>query len=425
MANPALITDTHTYTHDELNGAIAHLVSQLKKQNIGPKSKIAFIAKTSPLTIALFFALFQLQAIACPLSYRFTETQIPPLLKQLDATHFLDLTQLTFSPTPLSAIDTTWQGSQLATYLFTSGTSGTPKIACHNLDNHIFSALGALPILGINTDSRYLLSLPLFHVSGISILFRSYLSRCTLVLSDHPLGLRLKAFEITHASLVPTQLYRLLQDPALKLPHLQCALIGGAALSSSLRKEALQRELPLFATYGMTEMSSMITCRKTYKESTDSGALLTHREMKCSPTGELLVRGKTLFQGYWDPLHKTTQRPLIDGWFPTGDLGEQTSDGYWKITGRKDRLFISGGENIQPEEIERALVRLPGIIAAIVRPKPDPEFGERPIAYLLEDTPQYTLESLKKALHLYLPSYKHPVEIFPFNAEMRERIIPK
>lgn len=422
MASAALITDTDTYTHEQLNGAIAHLVVQLKKLKIGPKSKVAFIANTTPLTVALFFALFKLQAIACPISHRFTDTHIPSLLKQLEATHFLDLTQLTFCSKPLSSVDEPWQGSQSATHLFTSGTTGIPKIACHTIDNHLFSALGANPILEITSNSRYLLSVPLFHVSGISILFRSYISKCTLVLSNTPLEISLNTHRITHASFVPTQLYRLLQDPTLKLPHLHCALVGGAALSSSLRIQALEQEIPLFSTYGMTEMSSMITCRKIEKMSIDSGTLLDYREMKRSSNGELLVRGKTLFQGYWDPVQKQIDLPLKEGWFATGDLAEQITDRYWKITGRKDRLFISGGENIQPEEIEQALLKLPGILAAIVQPKEDLEFGHRPIAYLLENPPRYTLKDLKKELLAYLPSYKHPVEIFPFTLEMRQRI---
>jgi O-succinylbenzoic acid--CoA ligase len=92
------------------------------------------------------------------------------------------------------------------------------------------------------------------------------------------------------------------------------------------------------------------------------------------------------------------------------------------LTGRQDRLFISGGENIQPEEIEHALCRLPGILAAKVVAQSDPEFGHRPIAYLLEQSRQHSVESIRAALKDLLPSFKHPVQIYPFTEEMLTRM---
>ena len=207
--------------------------------------------------------------------------------------------------------------------------------------------------------------------------------------------------KLSHLSLVPTQLYRLLEQNQIsgKDTHL---LIGGAPLAPALQTQALKRGLRLSVSYGMTEMSSLIFANST---------LLPHRELTIKEN-EIYVRGKTLFNGYLKP--PGFELPLQEGWFATHDLGHFQPDGSLQITGRKDRLFISGGENIQPEEIEQALCQLPGILFARVLPISDPEFGQRPIAYIHETTEKYTVEKLRYYLAPLLPSFKHPIQLFPY-----------
>ena len=136
------------------------------------------------------------------------------------------------------------------------------------------------------------------------------------------------------------------------------------------------------------------------------------RELKIDETGEIFLKGKTLFAGYLDP----KEQKIIEqkDWFATKDLGRLDADGSLHVIGRKDRQFISGGENIQPEEIEAALLQLPGISRATVLPVDDPEFGQRPVAFLEEETPTHTLASIRTLLEKTLPSFKHPVQIFPY-----------
>ena len=158
----------------------------------------------------------------------------------------------------------------------------------------------------------------------------------------------------------------------------------------------------------MTEMSSIITL------SEQSEKILPFREIKIAEDHEIHVRGKTLFQGYWEG---ETLIPQNNEWFPTKDLGRFNKHGNLEIIGRKDRQFISGGENIQPEEIERALCALPGIRHAIVLPISDPEFGERPIAFIDDETNSHTVDSIKEGLRSHLPSFKHPIRLFPYPPE--------
>lgn len=386
LTHTALITEDESLSYAQLYERINHLCATLKARGIESGQRIAFIAPLTTSTVILMLALIHLGAIACPLSPRLPPLQINQALKALHAHHFLNASPSLLHTQPPSPFP-------ICTMLFTSGSSGTPKIACHTLHNHIMSAVGIIPSLGLTKNSIYHLSLPLFHVSGIAILFRVLLSGATLTLPSIP--------EITHLSLVPTQLHRLIEHAP---PNsLQCALLGGAPLAPTLAARAISSGWPIKQSYGMTEMSSTITL----------DTLLPYRELKIL-NGEIHVRGQVLFQGYWNPLTHTLDSPTVDGWFATKDLGTLDSEGHLTILGRKDRQFISGGENIQPEEIERALCSLPHIVRAKVVPKPDPLFGARPIAFI-EDSCSYTIDTLRTLLTPLLPSFKHPIQILPFS----------
>ncbi len=221
--------------------------------------------------------------------------------------------------------------------------------------------------------------------------------------------------EITHASLIPTQLYRWMQEPKLKCKELKCLLLGGAPIPHSLKQSASHRHLPLVLSYGMTEMASTIAL--SARSGDPSYHLLAHREMKIERDNEIWVRGKTLFEGYWDPIAQEVAKRPKEEWFPTNDLGKTHTDGSIEVIGRKDRQFISGGENIQPEEIEKALCAIHGIRQACVLPLEDPEFGSRPCALIDDATSCHTLQSIQEALKPHLPAFKHPIAILPYPKE--------
>lgn len=243
---------------------------------------------------------------------------------------------------------------------------------------------------------------------------RCFFSGSTIVLSDLPLVDSISSFGVTHLSMVPTQLIRLLKEPSAAVgkvkTSLKCLLLGGAPIATDLLEQANSASLPIYTTYGMTEMGSMITLSESYVKKS-SGKLLPYREMKIQDE-QILVRGKTLFQGYWDTESEKVIKNESNGWFATKDLGQMSSDGELMVTGRIDRQFISGGENIQPEEIEQALLQIPGIRQASVLPLEDGEFGARPVAFIDDETRGHTLQSIKDALSPLLPSFKHPVHIF-------------
>jgi O-succinylbenzoic acid--CoA ligase len=141
---------------------------------------------------------------------------------------------------------------------------------------------------------------------------------------------------------------------------------------------------------------------------TTAGRPLAFRQLDVAADGEILVRGRTLFRGYVEETRIRTARDS-SGWFHTGDLGHLDVNGRLVVSGRRDTMFVSGGENIHPEEIEREILRFPGVLETIVAPVPDPEFGARPVAFLrTADGSLPDATALDRFLRLTLPGFKMP-----------------
>jgi O-succinylbenzoic acid--CoA ligase len=219
---------------------------------------------------------------------------------------------------------------------------------------------------------------------------------------------------VTHASLVGTQLYRLLRDdPAPAPAHLRVALLGGGPASQALLDEAIGRGWPVANSYGLTEMGSTVTATRAGARDATAGAPLPGR-IVCVVGDEIRVGGEGLFAGYL--AGGGLDRPIdAEDLFRTGDLGSIDGEGRLTITGRADNRFVSGGENVQPEEVEAALASLSGVIRAIIVPVPNPEFGCRGVAFV--ETSDGTLPdegSMAGALAERIPLFKIPVRFLPW-----------
>jgi O-succinylbenzoic acid--CoA ligase len=300
--------------------------------------------------------------------------------------------------------------------VLTSGTTGASKVAVLSGGDVCASARNANRVLGLTARDRWLLSLPLHHVSGIGVVFRSLLASAAIAVpsDDEPLAAAIERTRPTHVSLVATQLYRLLRDETAAAALARCkgVVMGGGPTPESLVREAVARGIPLVMSYGMTETAAMICCTRPgdpLERLLSSGKPLVDGTVSISDDGEILVRGDQLFLGYLQP-DGSLDRPLTDdGWFRTGDLGHFDNAGYLHVTGRKDSMFISGGENIQPEEIESALHNLDGVEEAIVVAVDDEEWGRRPVAFLrMAEGRTFDAAALQQALRGVLPGYKVP-----------------
>ena len=269
-----------------------------------------------------------------------------------------------------------------ATALLTSGSTGSPRGVVHTLANHLCSAIGSAANLPLERDDRWLVALPLSHVAGLSILFRCLLAGATALIArsgsfreddrgpDDALALLPRA---TRLSVVPAQLQRLIELPDDRRGALRSVLVGGQAVAPALLQRARAAGIPVLPTYGSTEMASQVATAAPDADLPPgaSGRVLPHRRLRIRD-GQIEVGGETLCAGYLLP--DGIESPPLEpgGWFRTGDCGHLDDNGILTVTGRADGMFISGGENIHPQEIEEVLGAHPAVAVAVVVPAPDP-----------------------------------------------------
>lgn len=244
-------------------------------------------------------------------------------------------------------------------------------------------------------------------------MFRCFFQGACVVISEESIDIALPKYAISHLSLVSTQLRRLLQAKS-DVKTLKTIILGGGPIPVSLWKQASQVFSGLYPSYGLTETSSLVTMDlapsiTSYRLSL--GKPLSYRDYKIKE-GEILIKGEVLFQGYYDKVCGIRSALDQDGYFPTKDLGTLIEEKLYFL-GRKDNMFISGGENIQPEEIENELYKIPGIFTAFVVPIPDEEFGQRPLAFIDHQHGDFSEEDLIARLRERLPGYKIPVQFLP------------
>ncbi|NTU53919.1 MAG: o-succinylbenzoate--CoA ligase [Chlorobiaceae bacterium] len=410
---PALITDERIVSFTDLDKKTALIASAFTEEGITAGDIVVLVAPNSESMLLALLALMRMGAIAAPVNYRFPENQTAGILQRLNPSMTLGKTALErfigeaqkrnkSGFKPASAM------KRPVSIIHTSASSGQPKAAMHTLSNHWHSAMGSAENLPFGPEECWLLSLPLYHVGGYSMLFKCLLGGGALAVAspESSLSESLERFPVTHLSLVPTQLYRMLRSPggAACLKQLKALLLGGSAVNENLLCEAIGEKLPLRLTYGSTEMSTQVSTSSAPVTSptADSGTLLPYREAMIAPDGEILVKGPCLFIGYLDDVRLRSARDTR-GWFHTGDMGSISEQGLLTVLGRKDNMFISGGENIHPEEIEKALCSIDGIEEAVVVPAPDAEYGMRPVAWIRvegnkEPTDDFITENLRKSI---------------------------
>ncbi|MCS6772175.1 MAG: o-succinylbenzoate--CoA ligase [Kiritimatiellae bacterium] len=434
----AIIEGAHLMIFTELDEMAARAARNLRRLGIGPGTRVALFLETSWRTVALLFGCWRAGVTACPLNTRLPRAAVEEQIRRIAArfliaranssdqelggARILPPDELLIYREPDADEKFCWplRLDAAATILFTSGSSGPPKAAEHSIANHYYSARGANQNIRLGSRDCWLLALPLYHVGGIGILFRCAMAGAAMAIPEagESLERAQERYGVTHLSLVPTHLYRLIHGPGVpdSFRNVKAILVGGAPLPASLLAEALRRRWPVYTTYGLTEMASQVctmTPTSPPAKRMTSGRVLNHREIRIAEDGEILVRGATLFNGYVNDGQLDRARDA-DGWFATGDLGSIDADGYLTVLGRKDNMFISGGENIQPEEIEAILCSMPEIEEAAVAPRPDPEFGARPVAFIRWRGDSVPEADLRARLAAVLPKYKIPDAFHPW-----------
>ena len=276
--------------------------------------------------------------------------------------------------------------------LRTSGTGGEARAVALTRRNFDASARAVGRRLDLHPDDAWYASLSLAHIGGMALVHRALAAGSRVVVRGayrrEVLVELIEAGRITHVSLVPTMLGRLL-DAGLPRPipaSLRCVLVGGTGAPPPLVERALAAGLPVALTYGMTEACSQVASAPpalVRAKPGTAGPPLDGAELRIAPDGEIEVCGEMVARAYHPGDRAEAgvvgEKPMTgrDGWYCTGDLGRLDSDCHLCVAGRKSHRIVSGGVNVEPAEVERVFAAHPGVAEAAVVGLPDPEWGER------------------------------------------------
>jgi O-succinylbenzoic acid--CoA ligase len=306
----------------------------------------------------------------------------------------------------------------------TSGSSGEPRLIDLSLEAMESSARAGAQVVPFGAGDVWLASLAPSHVGGVMILMRARTLGGGVRFGAQPRAWR-DLEGSTHVSLVAAQLARLLEDRAPVPPSLKAVMLGGGPSAQALRDAAIARGVPLYATYGLTETCSQVAtgALAAGDPATLAGAPLPGAAITVdAASGEIRVDGPMLARGEFVARDDggalvPLARPLA-----TRDAGFLDAQGRLHVVGRLDAMFISGGKNIHPEAIERALCELPFVRAACVVGVPDAKWGMRPVAFvdLVSRPPRALAALLGETLERHLV----PDAIYAMPADEAARMKP-
>lgn len=445
----AIITSSINYAFAELREKVFQRASILRAQNITSGDLVGIIGMNDVDFIIDVLALWQISAVPVPINIKLNETDIEEQLTLSDcdsiivSEEFSELVKnkkrnLISSNAVEAELHTEYKAevnlSDPAVIIFTSGSTNKSKGIVLSFGSLYNSALNSNQLLRYTHSDRWLASLPFYHIGGFSTITRSLVFGIPLVIPDslstEHLVDSMNKFQPTFISLVSAQLKKMVDEEIFPNPELKNCLIGGGFSDIKLIKEANELGWPVNLVYGSTETSSLVTAllkdEILIKPNSVGRAVPTNKikivdnngnELKPFEVGEVAVKSNAIMKGYLNL--EETSLAIREGFYHTGDIGFLDEEGYLFLEGRKNYLISSGGENVNPVEIENALLKHPHISEAAVFPLKDKKWGELIAAavVLKNESANLSDEEIKLFLHKSLSAFKIPKKIF-FEAQL-------
>jgi O-succinylbenzoic acid--CoA ligase len=386
----ALRADDGALTYAQLDAAATLAARRLSALGVGPGDRVGLALPARRAFVETLHGCMRLGAVAVPIDLRLRPDERRLRAAGCAAVVTEPLEGLADEGAPLTL---THDLDATAIVVHTSGTTAGPRAVELTYGNWLWSGLGSAVALGVDPADRWLCTLPLAHVGGLSILVRSAIYATTVILHerfDAEAAADELATRATLVSVVPTTLARLLDAGLRHPPALRAALVGGAPIPPALIERATAAGVPTVGTYGLTEACSQVTT---------GGPPLFCTRVRIGPGREILVAGPTVAPGAL----------AADGWLHTGDEGALDEAGNLTVTGRAGDTIITGGENVAPTEVEAVLAGHPAVAEAGVRGAPDPEWGQRVVATVVLRADQTATEDdLRGYCRVRLAGYKVP-----------------
>lgn len=449
------------------------LLSDFLAQAAAPGERIAYLGSNHPDVIAITFACARARTVLVPLNYRLAAGELEPILADcsprllLIAPEFAELGEAiagragcravhlgntegpwfeipaaALPPAISAAASTAASGTCPLLLMYTSGTTGRPKGAVLTQEGMWWNARNAVTGHEMTAADNVLTNLPLFHVGGLAIqTLPALYAGATVTLQsrfDPELTLReIAARRATITLAVATTMQAMIEHPlwaSTDLSSLRAVMTGASIIPDALLQAFVDRKVIASQVYGATEMGPIAACLRpsdALRKMGSVGSAAIYRQLRVidndgavmpqGSEGEIIVGGPGLMIGYWnDPASSASA--LQQGWFHTGDVGRCDDEGFYFIVGRKKEIINSGGEKIYPAEIEKVLCDNAEIAEAAVVGRPDPRWGEVPVAFVVA-SPGHAIapDELRSRLAGKIARYKHPrdyvfVDTLPRNA---------
>ncbi len=434
---PALVwaPTGETYTYAELHRAGKRLARGLaERYELSKGDRIAVLAENTMEHVLLFCAAQTAGYVLVPLNFRLAPPELQYLVDDSDP-HVIfasegyrdtardldgggpvvalgeveNIISAVEAGTRPSAATVDWEGPDLddpLMILYTSGTTGRPKGAIISHKMLFWNSVNTELRLNLTAEDRSFNAAPFYHTGGWNVLLTPFLHHgaTTYLFPSFDPGAVLRTCEDEALTIlwgVPTMLKMMADHEAfdeVSLDAIRYAVVGGEAMPEPLIRTWQDKGVPIRQGFGMTEVG--VNCfslpeRDALRKIGSIGfpnfyvdATVVDEDGAAVPpntTGELLLRGPVVTPGYWRDPEATDEAIDDDGWFHTGDLVEVDAEGYYYGVGRKHDMFISGGENVYPAEIESALYEHPAVDEAAVIGVPDDEWGEVGAAFVVPD----------------------------------------
>jgi O-succinylbenzoic acid--CoA ligase len=394
---PAMLEGDRIRTRIELEREVEAFVSRLHASGLGLADRIGLAAEASSTAVVALLGLLRSGVTAIPVGTRLTAPEREAIrlaagLRALYSNGKLELIR----GAPERSIDRDIP----AIVVPTSGTTARPKLVRLTSGQLEASADAWAEVLPPATG--WLLSLALAHVSGIGIVIRAQRAGVPIVLTkpgeafvESFTRAREHGVEISHVSMVATQLAWLLEGGVAPPRELRAVILGGGPIPESLVTAAAAAGWPVVPSYGLTETASgcvAVPVGEAAARPWSAGRPMPGVELRIDApdaggTGEILVRGPMVFSGYEGDAALTAAALERDGWLHTGDLGSVDAEGWLRVAGRRDEMIISGGENVAPVEVEAALAAHAAVADVAVTAFPDERWGQVPVALAVFHAP--------------------------------------
>jgi fatty-acyl-CoA synthase len=412
-------------SYGELDAMAAGWARRFARHGVGRGDRVALLAGTRAECVALFYGCLRVGAALVPLNWRLSAPELArvvadarPSLLVLDERHAMLAARIdALGPSPMRTLALSLgddasdaspalidAGADDATMiLYTSGSTGAPKGVVLPRRQLLYNAIATTVGWRLGPEDVAPVSTPLFHTGGWHVFLTPLLHVGATVLlfdafdADRYLA-ALAEHGCTVAFAVPTQLTMLVASPrwGAPLPRLRYFISGGAPCPPNVRAAVRAAGYGMRQGYGLTECGP--NCFATNDETADAhpgtvgwpAPFLEMRlaredgsEAELDESGELWLRGPQMFAGYFDAADRTAEAVTPDGWLRTGDLARRDAAGRYTICGRRKEMYISGGENVFPGEVEAVLCGAPNVLESAVVGVADAKWGEVGHAFLV------------------------------------------